>query len=159
MYSFKVKAMIRHKYYLGPGISKNLSNMHAQRSPQCSRYAELQHSKVVNNNPYWRKDHAYLTRDIKKRERRRPHTRHELGRGGNDEGCGGLNGRVHARCLGLGTERRIWRRVSKGVGSYDLFNLLNRRLYDVAEGFQFGKGVLRHPSKNTVKRLTLIVHA
>ena len=132
--------------------------MRAQRSPHCSRHVELQHSKSVNNNPYWRNDHAYLTRNIEKRERRRPHTRHELGRSGNDEGCGGLNGRVHARCLGLGAERRIGRRVGEEVGSYGLFDLLNRRLYDVAEGFQFGKGVLRHPSEYKVKHLTLIVH-
>jgi hypothetical protein len=36
---------------------------------------------------------------------------------------------------------------------------LNRRLYDVAEGFQFGKGVLRHTSENTIKQLTLVLYA
>ena len=84
---------------------------------------------------------ADLIRDIKKGERRRPYKGHELRRGGNDERSGRLNGGMHARCLGLGAKRRIRRWEGEGVGGHDLFDLLNRRLYNVGKGFQFGKGI------------------
>jgi hypothetical protein len=66
---------------------------------------------------------------------------------------------MHARCLRLGAERRIWRRESERVGSYNRFYLLNRRLYDVGKGFQLGKGVLRHHSEDTVRQLASTIHA
>jgi hypothetical protein len=93
---------------------------------------------------------TYLHRNIKKSEWRGPHKCYKLRRCGRDEGPGRLNGRVHARCLGLKAERRIRRREGERVGSYDCFNLFNRRLYDVGKGFQLGQRVLRHPSKDIV---------
>jgi hypothetical protein len=84
---------------------------------------------------------AYLHQNIKKREWRRPHKRYELRGGGNYERSGRLNGGMHARCLGLGAKRRIRRWEGEGVGGHDLFDLLNRRLYNVGKGFQFGKGI------------------
>ena len=90
---------------------------------------------------------AYPHRNIKKGERRRPRKCHELPRGGNDQRSGRLNGRMHGGRLRLKAERWIWRRESERVSNYYLFNLFNRRLYDAGEGFQFGKGILRHSSQ------------
>ena len=97
---------------------------------------------------------AYLHRNIKEDGRHGPHKCHELRSGRRDEGSGRLDGRMQARCLGLEAERQIRRRESERVGKYDLFNLLNRRLNDVDEGFQLDQGVLRHASESSVKHLT-----
>ena len=91
--------------YLGTSIPKNLSNMHAHCSSQCSRELKLQCSHVVNNNLQKRGyTQHYLHRNIAECQRRRPHKRCELRCSGCDERSGRQDGRMHAWCLCLEAE-------------------------------------------------------
>ena len=46
---------------------------------------------------------------------------------------------MHERCLGLGGKYRTRRWVGKRVGGDGRFDLFDRRLDDVGEGFQLGQ--------------------
>jgi hypothetical protein len=87
---------------------------------------------------------AHLQHNIDECEWRGPHERDELRSGRRDERSGRLNDGIHARRFSFETERRIRGRECVRLGSNGIFNLFDRRLYDVRKGFQLGQGILGH---------------